>query len=445
MKKAIFLLIMSIITGSYISAQITRPRPRPPIVQPKPPVQETPTVNTPLPPQPPAIVDQDQDGMDDNLEHQLLERFRPFYMFSDDDGEDNFRPVDVLWYLNQSELLTSADEDDSPIIANDQYLIGKILFKEGKFGSSDITQNAARTEYHINPLHNLNNTDEPGRHGNTWEIVLGIKNIGLYGHVVPVKLTDPFDYNFYQIYDGNAQGKTYYKIEYWQFFGYNSTKKPLDIGDHEGDWASVQLIYDPEYNIIRSVFHFAHGILFRFDITAENNVRNEFITIPEGEIKEYRGGVNYDYILSHPDLQLSNLDLGTAPPRLLVDDQQVALAQNNRVRFFQDPQSGAFEHPVVYIENGSHEFFPSEFWNYYGSPNHNGQSHHFLTATPSNLGEVEHPLQEASGADIILKFNGYWGTYGKNNTPPQGPALHQNWQWPASSSIRWLLPQNLGF
>lgn len=453
MKKTAFLLLISfsIVYNAY--AQIKRIPPQPPIVQPKPPVQPTPATKPPLQPTPPAPtpppansnvllanIDVDQDGMADNLEYQLLERFRPFYLFSDDDGEDNYRPVDALWYLNHSELLDTSKEDESPIIRNDQYLIGKILFKE-----SDVTQTAKNAKYYINPLSKLNNVDEPGRHGNTWDVIKGIKNVGLYGHVVPVKLTSPFAYNFYQVYDGYAQGKTYYKIEYWQFFGYNAAKKPFDIGDHEGDWASVQLIYDPEYNLIRSVFHFAHGLLFRFDITAENNVRNEILTLPEGQIKEYRGGANYNYILSHPELQLSNVDLSVAPPRLLIDEKQVALAQNNRVRFYQESPTSPFEHPVVYIENGSHEFFPSEFWKYYGSPNHNGQSHHFLTATPSNLGEVEHPLQEASGAEIILKFNGYWGAYGKNNTPPQGPALHQNWLWPASSGVRYLLPQYLGF
>jgi hypothetical protein len=457
MKKISFLLAICLIITYNVSAQIKRPRPLPPIITSKPPAETTPIMNSPLPPeppQPPVIVDEDKDGIEDNIEHQLLERFRPFYMFSNDGGEENFRPTDALWYLNQSELLTSGDEDDKPIIANDQYLIGSILFNEGIFGSSDITKYNINipyplpTNYHINPLHNVNNMDEPGRHGNTWEIVLGVKNIGLYGHVVPVKLETPFAFNFHKVYDGNTniESPTYYKIEYWQFFGYNSVNKPFDIGDHEGDWTSIQLIYDPQYNIIRSVFHFAHGILFRFDITPENNVRNEFFTVPEGEIKEYRGGANYDYILSHPDLELANLVLG-GTPRLEKDDKQIALAQNNRVRFFRDSQTGEeeFDHPVVYIEHGAHEFYPSEYWDFYGAPNHNGKSYHYLTATPPNLGEVEHPLKEAAGAEIILKFNGYWGAYGKANTPAQGPALHQNWLWPASSSIRWQLPRELGF
>ncbi len=444
MKKMSFFIVTFLFIASYASAQIMRPRPQPPIMKPKPPAQETPVMKPPLPPQPepepqpPVIVDNDQDGIDDNLEHQLLERFRPFYLFSNDGGDENFRPVDALWYLNQSELLTSGDEDEKPIIANDQYLIGAILFKDGKFGSSDIMQNPQKTDYHINPLHNINGMDEPGRHGNTWDIVLAIKNIGLYGHVVPVKLTDPFSYDFSTVHDGYAVGKTYYKIEYWQFFGYNSANKPFDIGDHEGDWTSIQLLYDREYQIIRSVFHFAHGILFRYDMTDQNKRNSLIFNIPEGEVQEYHGFINY----STASLDLAHLG---SEANIVRNDDQIRLAQNNLVRFYKDPQTGAFDHPMVYIEHGAHEFYPSEHWNFTGAPNHNGKSYHYLTATPPNLGEVEHPLQEVAGAEIILKFNGYWGAYGKKNTPAQGPALHQNWLWPASSSIRWQLPRELGF
>lgn len=385
---------------------------------------------TPMP-----VVDVDQDGIDDNLEHQLLERFRPFYMFSNDGGNENFRPADALWYIRQSELLGSGDENNSPIIPRNQLANSpnSILFGNG---STDVTKTIKRSDYHINPI-----GDNPGRHGNEWNEVLAQKNIGLYGHVVPVNLTDPYAYDFHHVYDGFAQGKTYYKIEYWQLFGYNSANKTGDIGDHEGDWTSVQLIYDPEYKIIRSVFHFTHGILLRYDITAQNNAHTTVFSIAEGEIKEYQG---INFRLSQ-QLDLSYMVFGGIPPRIEKDYKKIELAQNNLVRFFKDPQTGAFDHPVAYIEHGTHEFFPTENWGYYGAPNHNGNSYHYLTATPPNLGEVEHPLNETPAANVILLYNGYWGAYGKYNDPPQGPPLHQNWLWPASSAIRWQLPADMGY
>ncbi|MFN8352907.1 MAG: hypothetical protein U0Y10_00550 [Spirosomataceae bacterium] len=383
----------------------------------------------------PSIIDIDQDGIDDNLEHQLLGRFSPFYMFSNDGGNETFRPADALWYIQQSELLDNGDENSSPMIPRSQLanLPHTILLGNGK---SNVTKTPALSNYHINPV-----GDTPGRRGNEWNEVLTKKNVGLYGHVVPVKLTDPYGYNFHHAYDGYAQGKIYYKIEYWQLFGYNSADKPLDIGDHEGDWTSVQLIYDPEDSIIRSVFHFAHGILMRYDITPQNNAHTTTFAVAEGLIKEYQG---INFRLSQK-LVLANMVFGGIPPRIEHDDKAISIAQNNLVRFFQDGQTGGFDHPVVYIEHGTHEFFPTENWDFYGAPNHNGNSYHYLTATPPNLGEVEHPLNETPAANVILLFNGYWGTYGKYNDPPQGPPLHQNWLWPASSSIRWQLPQELGF
>jgi len=46
---------------------------------------------------------------------------------------------------------------------------------------------------------------------------------------------------------------------------------------------------------------------------------------------------------------------------------------------------------------------------------------------------------------LIMQFNGYWGTYSRempgifSNNPPPGPALHYEWTWPVSSSVRWRL------
>jgi hypothetical protein len=98
-----------------------------------------------------------------------------------------------------------------------------------------------------------------------------------------------------------------------------------------------------------------------------------------------------------------------------------------------------------------HEFWPSPYWEVTGAQKHGGddQADSYLAATPPNLGEVEHPLNEEPLAAVIMRFNGYWGSYSRElpgvfkNNPPPGPALHYNWTWPAASSIRWQLPQPL--
>ena len=397
-----------------------------------------------------AIADEDLDGVDDELEHRLLERFRPYYMFSNDGGDEDYRPTNVRWYLTQSNLHPNGDQKSSPLLSN-QTLQGNpsaILFSGSP--SSYFLEYPHPTDYHVNPLENIPGANHsfPGRNGSDWDEVMAKKNVGLYGHVVPVQLrntssADRYSFDFESTLTASDQTKTYYKIEYWQFFGYNGAHK-ANIGDHEGDWTSVQLIYDPEADLIRSVFHFAHGTLFRFNITAENNVRNVSKMLPDGECLEYHGASSLTTPL---DLNLASLILGGIPPRIETNDDQVALAQNNILRMFKDPSTGLFTHPVVYIENGTHEFFPSEYWDYYGAPNHNGKSvHHYLCATPPNLGEVDYPLRETDEAKAILWFNGSWGLYGYQNDPPHGPVLHKNWTlFPGSISEKNRTGLRLGF
>jgi hypothetical protein len=73
-------------------------------------------------------------------------------------------------------------------------------------------------------------------------------------------------------------------------------------------------------------------------------------------------------------------------------------------------------------------------------PKHGGDSQYFyLAATPPNLGEVEHPLEETEAARIILRYNGYWGAFSHNDDPPPGHPLDFEWTRPPTSSIRWLL------
>ncbi len=61
-------------------------------------------------------IDQDEDGIDDTLEDQLLQRFSPYYLFSKNDSSvDTYKPTDVVWYITRSELLPSGDEQSQPI------------------------------------------------------------------------------------------------------------------------------------------------------------------------------------------------------------------------------------------------------------------------------------------------------------------------------------------
>ncbi len=299
----------------------------------------------------PVFIDADVDRIDDNLEKKLLERFRPYYMFSNDGGEDNFRPTDVWQYIRYSDLHTDGDEDGKYTLISQSVLFNNplsILIRRGKYGSSDITRNKTLTQYRINPNEKIPGISQsnPGRHGNSWNEVISKKNIGLYGHVGIIQIKNPRRFKHDRELPGSNQLMDYYKVEYWQFFGYNSANKTGDIGDHEGDWTSVQIIYDPRGDSIYSVMHYAHGMEFKFDM--QKVKERIYFNNQEGAIAQCQGpafGGTID-LVSH-DLKFTR------------NEMELNEAQNNVVQFFQDPVNKEFSHPVVYIEHGTHEFFPS--------------------------------------------------------------------------------------
>ncbi|HZM76934.1 MAG TPA: hypothetical protein VFC19_14460 [Candidatus Limnocylindrales bacterium] len=351
-----------------------------------------------------ASTDSDQDGTPDEFEDLILQRYRPYLRFSVDDGEETFRPTDALWYLARSDLIVSGDED-SEVVLSHQQLAGhyeRLLAADHKnllvsrLGPTDLTRNPRRTDWHINPL------GDDTRRGPEWDVVMRKQNTGLYGHVLELRTGE-------------------YQVEYWQFFGYSSVNRAFDIADHEGDWTCVSLIVqpgDPEHELL-SVTHRAHGYPLTFHFPSRRSV--DPVPVSGGAIKEYRGG-NYD----------TDFDLRG----------NKTFHSDNAVRMFRTDEPGAlFLHPVVFVERGAHEFWPTENGSIIGAPKHNGVGRYrYLVGTVPNLGEVDHPLD--TRARVILHYNGLWGAYSRSvpgiidTTPPQGPALHTGWVWPRDSALR---------
>jgi len=381
---------------------------------------------------PVITLDADNDGLSDVVENGLLQRFSPFYKFSYDDtltavfhapGSEPYRPTDAIWYIKHSDLIKYADETEAPEVFDRDVLRlapSRILEAniEGEdWGPSDITENQKKTKYCLN-IHNPYRDGFESEDGFDWPEVMRLGNIGLYGHVVPYG--------------------QYCKIEYYQFFGYNSSTQNSNIGDHEGDWCTVQLIYSPETDRIVRVLHYAHGKEMSFD-TSLTNDELTFDADGDGifEIKELRG----------PNYDTSDIDIANSG--------QQWMAYNNVVRFYRDPVTGDYTHPIVYIENSSHEFWPSPYWTYktyvagigFESPSHaggdtyRGMPKQYLTRSVPNMGEVEYPLSEET--EIIMRYNGKWGAYNIYNPNPPGPALHWEWTWPLTSSLRRSAPGNI--
>ena len=388
--------------------------------------------------------DVDQDGIDDAVERSLLARFTPQLRFTT--GEQ-YRPMDARQYIQWSELQSDGEKGKGVLIRNSMLLSspGAVLSDD-----NNITKNfEIRVNRFLSPMDSVPQPGQWARHGWDWSDVMQRKNVGLYGHVVPIKLTTPqTDFvNCRKPGDGVARdtvlcgidgtsGRTdqYYKVEYWQFFGYNGVGKPFDLGDHEGDWCSVQVVVDAQTQSLVQVHHFFHGRIAAYDVRKFPN----FVIIEGGNAREYRGP-------AFP------MDVSATWHSGLIADAQNrqahSRAQDNLVRIARDPGTGQFTHPVVYVERGGHEFWPTNAWGFQDSPEHNGDDaqHRYIAATPPNLGEVEHPLNETPDAHLILQYNGRWGAYSRKNSPPQGPALHDNWTWPVHSSVRWQLPTEMGF
>lgn len=395
--------------------------------------------------------DDDCDGIKDSTESTLLARFTPYLRFSNDGGEEQYRPIDALNYVRWSELQTNGDEGKGVIIASNILLNDPAAVLEN---GTDITiDKGFRKDRFLNPL-----ADVPrkggnwARYGYAWPDVLSKRNVGLYGHVVRFDARHPQkdflqctrsktpsdtnrDYVLCDVDLDPRKPRSYFKIEYWQFFGYNGVGKPFDFGDHEGDWTTVQVIVDAATLEPVQVHHFAHGYRFGFDLQP-GRVRST-VDLDGGLVREYRGmywslPVGFWW---HDTSQAKANNVRSA-----------VSSQNNVLRMRRDATTGKYDHPVVYVEHGGHEFWPTEAWSFQDSPNHNGDdvAHSYLATAPPNLGEVEYPLNEASEALIVLRYNGRWGAYNRRNDPPQGPALHNGWTWPSSSSIRWQLPKDLG-
>jgi hypothetical protein len=343
--------------------------------------------------------DRDNDGIPDQREEQLLARFRPYFRFTK--GE-NYRPSSAIWQLFGADLRTGGWTPQvggrPPLTpgcgqpANDNEFRTDwrtVLTCTG--GRSDLWRIQRQSGYHIN-------INDDRRSGGSWSGVQQSRTQpGLYGHVVPL-------------------GK-FIKIEYWQFFGYSG----VDITgwDHEGDWDTVQLLYDPATDRIRATTHYAHGDAIFFDLslaTSRKNLGNHMVMVSR------------------------------KPSGLSLDQSTHALW--NTADTFYEPRPGE-DHVVVYVERNSHEFWPTSLGYAIGAGEHTGDCPCYLApydpGAPLNLGEADYPLTDE--AHIILRFNGYWGAWHHFGLPPKyrvnnppGPVLHNEWTWPRNSNLVYRIP-----
>jgi hypothetical protein len=327
-----------------------------------------------------STVDSDMDGVPNYVEDRLLARFRPYYKFSiDNGGPEVYHPIDALSFVQHSNLLieNGIAVTNAQLNANANSLLKAFGNADG---SSDLGITDQKTGYALD-------LDDSQRKGDAdWDHIR-VHAVGLYGHVVPLHEDK-----------SNSSGVTGYRIEYWQLYGFNDA--PVDSYRHEGDWENITLLVERDQQSIRTVTDAIHSSSVTFHLANSKRVDRG------GGVIEYQGtGTGKPY--------RGYIDLDVAGPA------GIGWAQDNLLWLYCDGTECT--HPMVYVEWGGHESWPTPYWDWIGARNHNGEGLSYLTATPPNLGEFDHPDPRYPGANLIMHFNGSWGHY--NDSPP-GPTLH---------------------
>ena len=376
---------------------------------------------------------------------QLIERFSPHLRFSlGEHGAEEFRPQDPIQYLQQSRLVTSEDDpvtriDNARLQTNPDSVLSLANLLASYVPTGDGTQctnSSPRMPFDVDPL-----TNAP-HEGASWAEVMAKGNVGVFAHVSKVVPRDGDVASSQDLLGGSCSRKVNgsdlpvtpvssyetscancLRIEYFQFFGYSETYSIQDIhgvdyGNHEGDWAMVVVVYDADTDKVAAVSHFAHGYEMRFDMKrASANHEQDDPLLGRVQINE---GPNVGKEFTLASVHLSE-------PRTRQENPE--LGQDNELRLAKDSTTGEFSHPIVYVEHGAHEFWPTEHGNMDRAPNHNGddRDHHYQPVDIPNLGEIEHPM--GATARTVVLFSGAWGHINSYNSPPPGPALHKAWNW----------------
>jgi hypothetical protein len=397
--------------------------------------------------------DQDYDGLSDDIEKKLIATYTPLMLFSKDNGQqEQYAPIDVFDYIQASTM--SSSETGIASIPNSalQKTPTAILGSDPSTSLNAI--NSAQTAADL-PRKLYISPSSSAEHGTAWSTVNSKKNVGLYGHVVLLNVAQIPDptlsadlANRFCSSGPSFCTKYIFKVEYWQFFGYShdfqepswvpfvlpfvgfdwSNYWPIggllgDIIDHPGDWCTVQLYIDPDQSApdqaILAIYHYAHALQFRFEIQPATTRG----PIPGSQYQiEQLQGPNAGRAVSFPDKG------GAATAAFNA-------AQDNLVQIARVSATAPYTHPVVYVEWGGHEFWPTAAWSLTGAGNHNGQGYSYFAATPPNVGEVGAPMPGIAQAGVVTAFAGFWGNVDSvsHNGPPQGPALHAQWFWSTST------------
>ena len=415
-----------------------------------------------------------KNGLTPANRQQLLKDYAPLLLCSYDHGSDEqYAPIDVVPFVQASSL--QSDVSGVPGIPNST--LQNLSAVLDILNPNNQTASAAGTIASGTPAKLYLEPSGAAQRGADWKTIpLGQnvqgRNVGLYGRAILLNLDDtqhdlqndpalPWDIlrARYHCSDPQPCAAQVIKLEYWQFFGYSHDSANFSaLADHEGDWCTVQLYVDAGWwesprpdRAILFVVHYLHGNQIGFNMGSADAV--PVTTVVPARPQNDKRPIYTAQEFHGPHYGDSVEFYGTVAPAFPPNQtNQRFIAQNNILQlategpFLASPVSGlhgqpthpsisvSFQHPVVYVEWGGHEFWPTPAWSFYGASKHNGQGQYsYFGSVPVDVSQVTTPPTQDDIA-LVTQFAGYWGAAHYLNEPPQGAPLHCEWFWDPNSS-----------
>lgn len=306
----------------------------------------------------------------------LAQRFRPYFKTSLEDNQaEPVHPCNWQWFVGHCNLKIN----DEIVVLTAQQLASnpaRLIEPSG----ADIRKSPLTSPGYILIL-----SDFAYASGEPWDRVIH-QGHGIYAHV------EEIDHNLVN-------------IEYSVLWPYNLT---TFTGDHYGDLTTMTVIYDKGCDKLVRVTYVTHGsVIQTFRITHPSEI--QFVRLSGQDLN------GQPTIIDTAQLEIPDADEHQDGPWLHspCDPAIVYLAK--------DPVSSRYEHPVVYVEWGAHEFWPAPCGSFTSVPNHNGDGLSFLPDVVQILGTLDDP------EPAHIPFMYYNGKVGDD---PQALLLHRTFYWP---------------
>jgi hypothetical protein len=312
------------------------------------------------------------------LEQQALaQRFRPYFKTSLEDNQaEPVHPCNWQWFVGHCNLRIN---DEIVVLTAQQLAANPARLIEPS--GADI-----RTSPLTSPGYILTLSNDTYLSGEPWNLVIH-EGHGIYAHVEEID-------------------QTLVNIEYSVLWPYNQTT--VFFGKHHGDLTTMTVIYDRGCDKLVRVTYVTHGeVIQTFRITHPSRI--QFVVLK---------GLD----MNGNQTTVEAAQLGIAG----VDQRQEGPSWHSpcnlpTVYLAKDPVSSRFEHPVIYVEWGAHEFWPAPCGSAFSAPKHDGDGLSFLPDVVQMLGTLDSP------ESVHVPFIYYNGKLGDD---PQPLLLHRTFFWP---------------